>query len=316
MNDQISELFALPIGLEEVINYHGIKFYGSKSLNEKVIEAIHNSKRGKPISKTVEKMIENKIILPVFADNSILSYFKRKLVQSTSGGLLRFLRILITGKEQSDDPFDYVLAFYDFNIDKIIIMVSNHLSEKFSTSTSDEALTLTLTHEMMHMFSHHFPSKCLSLFKEELNLYYFNYFNMIFDLKDNKSTKNIIESIYKYLFIKTEMKYEFNQKVILKYLNELKKFSNLSKEDFKRTQVHLIKLMSIVLYDDVTVFYDAVKRRYKYLVVPLYKAYKISFGKIPLKGCGQELIFPSELICGFSDITWNSKVISALKMLA
>ena len=122
MNDQISELFALPIGLEEVINYHGIKFYGSKSLNEKVIEAIHNSKRGKPISKTVEKMIENKIILPVFADNSILSYFKRKLVQSTSGGLLRFLRILITGKEQSDDPFDYVLAFYDFNIDKSLFL--------------------------------------------------------------------------------------------------------------------------------------------------------------------------------------------------
>jgi predicted RNA-binding protein YlxR (DUF448 family) len=38
-----------------------------------------------------------------------------------------------------------------------------------------------------------------------------------------------------------------------------------------------------------------------------------TFDKVPMKGCLQELIFPSEVICGSSDIKIYSKVKNALK---
>ena len=52
-NIKIQELFALPIGLRKVITIYDVEFYGSDTLNEKLIESIKSSKNGKFIKKFI-----------------------------------------------------------------------------------------------------------------------------------------------------------------------------------------------------------------------------------------------------------------------
>ena len=310
----INEIFALPIGLNKVTSIDGIPLYGSKGLNEKFIEAISNSKRGKLIFPTVERMVNQKEIIPCFADSGILTHFRRRISHDTSGGLLRILRIIVGAKDPIDHPLDYVLAFYDFSSGKIIVLISNHITEKFSITASDSSISLCLTHEMMHMFAHQNPSKFLSLFKEELNSYYSNYFKTIFNLKDKKTLKNTIEEIYKYLFLKTELGSIVSLSGILKQLNKLKEYSTLDENDFSTMCVDYIKVIRLIMNSDMTKFISSAKE-YKYIITPLYNSYRYSFGKVPSKGCAQEIIYPSEVICGYSDIKLDSKIKSVLNSL-
>jgi hypothetical protein len=75
-----------------------------------------------------------------------------------------------------------------------------------------------------------------------------------------------------------------------------------------------IKVIRILLNNDMTKFISLAKE-YKYLINPLYNSYKDSFGRIPNKGCTQEIIYPSEVICGYSDIKIDSKIKNALNSL-
>jgi hypothetical protein len=309
----VNEIFALPINLHQVAITDGIPLYGSKSLNDKFLDAINNSKRGKLIFGTVKIMVKQGRIIPCFADSGILRHFRRRISHDTSGGLLRLLRIIVA-KKPIDHPLDYVLAFLDFSTKKIIVLISNHITEKFSILVSDSYISLSLTHEMMHMFAHQNPSKFLSLFKEELNSYYLNYFTKIFNLKDEKSVENVIEEIYKYLLLKCEIGDVVSLSNILIYIEKLKPYSNLKKDEFDKVCMDYIKVIRILLNNDMTKFISLAKE-YKYLINPLYNSYKDSFGRIPNKGCTQEIIYPSEVICGYSDIKIDSKIKNALNSL-
>ena len=313
-NTIIQELFALPIGLRQVVSLGGIPLYGSQTLNDKLIQSIKSSKRGKIFSKSITNMINTGLIIPCFADNNIITYFRRRVSNDTSGGLLRVLRVLVAGKKPITHPLDYVLAFYDFESNKIIILISNHINEVFSGTASDVAISLSLTHEMMHMFAHQNPNKFLSLFKEELNSYYSTYFKEIFKLKDDKTLEDSIEHVYRFIFLKVEMSTSsVSLTSLLNELNKLKKYSRLKNEEFKNVSFDYIKLTRLLLQNDMDKLIAVAKTKYKYMTVPLYDSYKTSFGKIPAKGCLQELIYPSEVICGLVDIRLNSKIKSALK---
>jgi len=316
MTNSIQELFALPIGLKLVVTVDEIPLYGSQTLNDKFIQAIKVSKRGKIFSKEVTEMINTGMIIPCFADSGILSYFRRRISKDTSGGLLRILRILVAGKNPINHPLDHILAFYDFKLNKIIILVSNHITEKFSNTASDNSIALSLSHEMMHMYAHQNPYKFLSLFKEELNSYYLSYFTTIFKLNDDKMIENSIEPIYKYLFLKCELSSSVSLSNVLQELYKLEKFSSLDKNKFKDVAIDYIKVVRLLLQNDMTKFIGLSKSKYKYLIVPLYKSYKEAFGKIPVKGAAQELIYPSEVICGYSDIRLDSKVRTALQSIS
>jgi len=312
--NMIQELFALPIGLKPVVSLGGIPLYGSQTLNDKLIQSIKSSKRGKIFHKSIINMINTGLIIPCFADSNIITFFRRRVANDTSGGLLRILRILVAGKKPISHPLDYVLAFYDFESNKIIILISNHINEVFSGTASDVAISLSLTHEMMHMFSHQNPNKFLSLFKEEFNAYYSTYFKEIFKLKDDKMLENSIEQVYRFLFLKCEMNSSnISLSSLLNELNKLQKYSTLKKEEFKKVSFDYVKLTRILLQNDMDKLIALAKTKYKYMTLPLYDSYKISFGKIPVKGCIQELIYPSEVICGLVDIRLDSKIKNALK---
>lgn len=314
MTNTLQELFALPIGLRQVVSVGGVPLYGSQTLNDKLIQSIKGSKRGKMFSKSIINMINTGLIIPCFADNNLISYFRRRVSNDTSGGLLRILRILISGNKPISHPLDYVLAFYDFESNKIVILISNHINEVFSGTASDVAISLSLTHEMMHMYSHQNPNKFLSLFKEELNSYYSTYFKEIFKLKDDKTLEDSIEQVYRFLFLKGEMSTSsVSLTSLLNELNKLKKYSTLKNEEFKNVSFDYVKLTRILLQNDMDKLIAVAKTKYKYMTVPLYDSYKTSFGKIPAKGCLQELIYPSEVICGLVDIKLDSKIKNALK---
>jgi hypothetical protein len=312
----INELFALPIGLKPVATVGNIPLYGSQTLNDKLIQSIKISKRGKIFQKSIINMINSGVIIPCFADAGILSQFRRKISNDTSGGLLRILRIVVAGKKPIHHPLDYVLAFYDFDSDKIVIMISNHINEVFSATASDDNIALSLTHEMMHMFSHQNPNRFLSLFKEELNGYYSVYFKEIFKLKDDKLLENHIEQLYRFLFLKGEMATSsVSLTELLHSLEKLEKFSTLNKDEFKNVCMDYMKLTKLLYQGDNIKLISLSRTTFKYLVTPLYNSYKINFNRYPIKGCLQELIFPSEVICGLTDIKISSKIKDALKSI-
>ena len=314
--DIIKELFALPIGLQQVYELDGMTFYGSQTLNDKFIQAIKLSKRGK-IIKSIETLVRSGVIIPCFADAGILTYLKRRVSKDTSGGLLRILRIIVSGKKPLEHPLDNCFAFYDFSNNKILILISNHITEKFSMTVSNESLAIALTHEMMHMYAHRNPNKFLSFFKDELYIYYKNYFTEIFKLKDNKELENIIESIYKYLFLKIEMSPSgiISLFGIWKQLQKLKPYSELNENEFKIRSIEYVRLVRIFSVNDMSAVVQIIRVKYVHVVKPLYIAYAQSFGKIPPKGCLQELISPSEVICGYLDSKVTSKTKNAIQSL-
>jgi len=317
MINPLQELFALPIGLKPAVYMNNYMLYGSQTLNDKFIQSIKDSNRGKIIYDPVSKMVKNHQIIPVFAEKNILEYFKKRLSRDTSSGLLRVLKVFLVGKKPIEHPLDYVLAFYIFDANKIVVLISNHIHKNFSVTASDNSIAAALSHEMMHLYAHQNPYKFLSLFKEELNLYYLNFFKEVFKLKDDKMLIDSIETIYKYLFLKYEMSSDLflSQTGLLKKLNLLKDFSNLDKKEFKKTAVDYLKVSTLVTQRNLDVLVNLVNTKYLYIVKPAFESYTISFGKQPDKGCVQELIFPSEVVCGYSDIIVDSKVKTALQSL-
>lgn len=311
----LKEIFALPIGLKQVTEINGIPLYGSQTLNDKFVQSIQVSKRGKLISKSIEELVKNNIIIPCFADSNILSHFRKRVSQNTSGGMMRILRILVGGKNPIVHPLDLMVAFYDFQNNKIIILISNQLSDRFGTMGSDEAIALSLTHELMHMFAHQNPNRFLSLFKEELNSYYKSYYTNIFKLREDKNLDSIIEMIYKYLFLKCEMTSAVSLMGIYTQLQKLKPYSDLNKDEFKTISIDYIRVTRLLLTDDMNKFIAEVKVKYKHIVKPFYLSYRECFKRIPNKGCAQEIVYPSEVICGYSDIKISPKVKTAIQSL-
>ena len=125
--DNLKEIFALPIGLREVVKYNGIPLYGSDTLNEKFIHSMNTNKRTKDIGKTIEKMVKDKVILPCFADPGLLTYFRRKISRNTSGGLMRVLKLLVFAPNPITDPLDYVLR-----CNSLIFLLFNSFQDQFS----------------------------------------------------------------------------------------------------------------------------------------------------------------------------------------
>lgn len=320
---QINELFALPIGMHEVAKYGGVPLYGSTVLNQRFIEAMKTNKRTKDIGKTIEKMVLEKKIVPCFADPGLISYFRRKISNNTSGGLMRILKLIVFAPNPISNPFDYVLAFYDFESKNITVLISNHLlsGKLFETEAADLAIAQSLTHEIMHMYAHVKPSTYLSTFKDELTLYYSTYFTKVFKLKPDKKKDIIVEEFYKYLFIQYEMKSininSLNIDKLMNILSKFEKYSKMNKDDFHNVLTDFIKLTRLLNnnHNNLPEIIPLLKGKFKYLVKPLFTSYRAAFGKIPNKGCTQEAYYPSEVTCGFSDINFNSKVKSAINSI-
>jgi hypothetical protein len=315
--DNINELFALPVGLKQVANVDGFPLYGSQTLRDKFIQAISDSPRTKDLSESIKKLVDTNVIIPCFADPGLLSYFRRRIAKDTSGGLVRILKFVLFTPDLSQ--LDYVLAFYHYRENKIFVLISNHIESKnlFKIEVADDAIATSLTHEIMHMFAHTQPNKFISLFEDELTAYYSDYFTRIFKLNDDKKIENVVQQFYKFMFFEVEMKMVTITTLpipnMLKILKKFQLFSNLNKDEFNSVLQDFIHMSRLLFENDLLRVIGMLRKRFKYLVKPFYMSYKKNFGKIPDKGCTQELYYPSEVICGLSDIKLSKKIKNSIK---
>lgn len=312
---QLYELFALPIGLQKVMTIDGIPLYGSKTLNDKLIKSVINSENGKVMEDFIEDLVKKEIIIPCFADSNIIKYFRRKISNDKSSGLIRLLKVFSFGKTISH-PLDFVLAFYHPDENKVVIMINNNMDKGLSSTMSDESISLALIHELVHMYSHYNPNEFISLFKDELNLYYSNLFNEIFKVKDKKIPEKVVNSVYNYLFFECERTSKVSSKGIYKQLQNIKPYSSLDNKEFQKVSMDYLTVVRLYLTSEtMEKFFQSVKTDYKHILLPVFKAYKKSFGRIPEKGCAYEIIYPSEVIAGLADIKRTPKIKQAIKSL-
>ncbi len=301
-NIKIQELFALPIGLRKVITIYDVEFYGSDTLNEKLIESIKSSKNGKFILKLSERLIKNKIMIPCFISKGMLSYFKRKISKIRSGQ--RILRVLdIEEKTRYDEYYAFFHVDGKENLKKLIILIDN-----MKLNSNNDKLVSIIIHELVHMFSYQNPNEFLTIFEDELTIFYKEYFKRIFKLEDSKKLNSVIQSFYKTIY-RIESQKDLTTKMIISKFEKIKPFSKMNSEEFYDLCKRYIEL-TIIIHGGGNPY----KNKYYELIENLGETYKTCFGKKPVGYC-QEVIYISEVICVLSSIKFSSKIKNAIQLL-
>lgn len=284
MNEQITEiteLFAAPRGtLRLVVNWGGIKIYTSATLSQNFIKAMSKNSRVAPVVKTVVKLMSSGEFVPCYLTNKILKTLLKRQPPEFKGYAGQTI-----GK--------HILVFVD-NETNIFGFASN------------EDLSITTLHELIHKASNKFPSVFLSTFKSELTTFYKNYWSQLFSVKrdglDDKQVQKIIELVYR----KTE-RFDRSNKVLSEYYNLLTDtFSNgvstLGKEELNKLITQYIVLIKIVwkaMGSNAPSLIQKAVIANRHIIAPLYTSYKNTFGinvKYIKELCYQELYAPSEVI--------------------
>lgn len=294
MSIDVTELFALPMGLYPTYKVDGQVFYSSDKLKQSFLMAIAKSSRVKHVSTSIEKLVNRNIIIPCFKSKNILSFIKHKFYR---------------------DPEKNVVAFYLPDDKKVLVIIDNNIS-LFGTSINDE-LALTTLHECMHLIAGKNYIGFLKDFRPYLEKFYKNFLEDYFkSTTDKKDISNII------LFINKLERYGFkNVNQQLKQYHDLldRIMSNktkLGQQDFKIRLTKLIVAIKLLIIN-----VSILLRNYRSFVMvftSLNNSYKKSFGKtntqtVPI----QETIALSEVAAIFSEIRPSDPVIKRLfKLIA
>ncbi len=295
MSKELNEFFGMPVKSTLEAKLDGIPLYSSPELKKKYIEVISKQKSTTSITKDIIKLVEKRMITPVWLNKNILHLIGYKLF--APGGIKS------------------IAGFFTPTLNRIFLLIDNNTNFGF---TNDEQLALLTRHEAMHLFSNKKNKLFFKYFYSELHSYYKNYFSLLFDLKGNfdKEIDSIIKFIYK-KFEENMINLDNPTKEILEYvtyLHALKKYSKLEKEIFDTTVKDFISCISLFL-NDMNAFLNKM-RRYSNILRPMYRAYRDSFGKVPTKTiCIQELIYPSEVISILSELKSDSKINNVFKIL-
>ncbi len=277
---QITELFAAPRGnLQLVMNYGGVKIYTSSVLKQSFVKAMIKSSRTAPIVSTMVKLMGKGEFIPCYLTDRIIKSILKKQPPEFKGFAGQTI-----GK--------YILVFVD-NDTNIFGFASNN------------DLSITSLHELIHKVSNKYPKQFLSTFKQELTSYYKNYWSQLFMTErnglDDKTTQNIITFMYK----NTERNITSN-KILVQYHNMLlETFGNITTLDSQKLQklvteyIVLIKIIFKAITSSVPSLIVKVTYANRHIVAPLYTSYKMTFGinvRHIKELCYQELYAPSEVI--------------------
>ncbi len=277
---QITELFAAPRGtLQLVVNYGGVKIYTSSVLKQNFIKAMSKSSRVAPIVSTMVKLMGKGEFIPCYLTDRILKSILKKQPPEFKGYAGQTL-----GK--------YILVF-----------VENE-SNIFGFASNNE-LSITALHELIHKASNKFPSQFLSTFKQELTSYYKNYWSQLFMIERNGLSDKSAQKIISFIYNNTERKTATNKTLIEYHKMLLETFGDISTlppDKFKKLVTEYIVLIKIIfkaMTSGTPSLIQKVAYANRHIVVPLYTAYKTTFGinvKHIKELCYQELYAPSEVI--------------------
>lgn len=295
MDNQLQELFSLPVGLELVTTISGMKLYSSENLKKAFLLAFEKEGRGKPVANDVKKLVDNGVVTPVYL----------------SKGLLKFISHRIFGGANKT-----IQGFYHMEIQKIYILIDNNINI-FGTGSSDFLISTTM-HECMHLLAGTKNSAFLSIFMPILLDYYNEALKLIFNTDDIKpaAIKKILNFTVKFEAAK---KKEINSALTNYYKlleTNIKPFSKMDEHLFRKMLTDYIVCLKL-LVTDFNVFVRQA-RNYIPILSALNKAYYEAFGKRNTYTTAiQELIWPSEVACVYSEIFPNASVIKkAFKALA
>ena len=278
---QITELFAAPRGtLHLVVNYGGVKIYTSSVLKQNFIKAMSKSSRTAPVVSTMVKLMGKGEFVPCYLTDRILKTILKKQPPEFKGYAGQTI-----GK--------YILVFVD-NDTNIFGFASNN------------DLSITSLHELIHKASHQFPKQFYQTFKSELTAYYKNYWSQLFmvtkDGLDDKTVQRMVEFIY----INLETKGIKSNKLLVEYhkmlLETFKDITVLPAEKLQKMVTDYIVLVKIIWKGMMSGAPSLITKAVfanRQIIVPLYASYKTTFGinvKHIKELCYQELYAPSEVI--------------------
>jgi hypothetical protein len=294
MSDKLREFFSTPTGLEPEITISGTTFYSSQRLKDSFIVAFGKSSKGKHVYSEISTLVQKGIILPCYRSKNVLSFIKNKLTQS---------------------PDKYILAFYNLQERKVVVLIDNSIS-LIGTSSNNELASTTL-HECMHLVAGISLSKFVQIFKPYLETYYSSFFGNYLSLKE--TPKKEIGEVIKFI-----SKYEKNGPIYankdlsnyFKFLYELFKSStNLDDNTLQVRLTNYIVAVKLFIVSMPTLFKN--KSKFEMIFTSLDNAYQESFGKrntytTPI----QESISLSEVACVLAEMRSTDPVIKKLLNIA
>ena len=275
---QLSEVFALPIGLKPVADLRGETLYGSERLNTSFLKAVAKNGRIKPVINKVSKLIEKKKINPVFYEKGLLKFIAWKVFAPLNQ--------------------KYSMAFYVLGLDKIYLVLSN--TANFFTHIPNDMVSMLMVHELMHMFAKNKPEQFKAIWMDTLIEYYKQVYFIMFNIKKEKIPTPLIKKIVNHqikFFDSVRSLKGIPLSAFTKYkemVMELQSKSPLSKERFTKIVDAYIYLG--YLYRKDTDKWSREWKSFDSIVRILRVGYKHAFN-VPNTSsiCTQEILIPSEV---------------------
>jgi len=277
---QISELFAAPRGdLKIAANFGGVKIYTSTVLQQNFIKAMVKTSRVSPIVPTLIKLMQKGEFIPCYLTDKILkTILKRQPPEFKGYAGLTLGKFILTFVDNETNIFGF---------------------------TSNNELSVTTLHELIHKASNKNPKLFYQTFKTEFTLFYNFYWSRVFSVERSglgvKETQNLVEFIY----FTTESGDRSNKALSTYYRKLLETFQDittLNKEELDKLVTQYIILIKIIwkaMSSSAPTLIEKAVFANRSIIVPLYTAYKTAFG-INVKSikelCYQELYAPSEVI--------------------
>jgi hypothetical protein len=293
MNNQLTEVFAPPIGLKPIAKVDGDILYGSPLLNRTFLIALEKCGRTSPAYSKFEMLLEQGKLVAGHQTPGIFSFRDWKLHKPSSSQTL-------------------TMGFYDRVSKKVYILISN-TANKWSM-VDNNFLGILVIHELVHMFSDVKKALFINMFKKELIAYYRELWKQLFSISDipDKTTEKIV----RFLFINIENNKVISNNSILKYnslmSSELRRFTTLKENEFNKILTDYMVLAKMFLIN--TDRFLQSQNQFKHILMPMYNAYQRAFSiRNMTTVCIQELVFPSEVIAIASeDMRYGNKALKAI----
>lgn len=295
LDKYVEELFAPPVNASIAFQLDGDKYYTSKNLKLKFVEAITSADKTKSMSPKIMKLVQQGKIVPVWLNPNIL-------------------KMAIFKKYSMNWAKKSLLGFYTKANDMVVMVIDNN-SSVFGLSKDNE-LSKILVHELIHMASKKMKKQFLSTFKKELDSYYKEAFRRIFvlDPKKEKEWSKDVEKIYTFIFNEWELKRKMKISKYKDLINKSFKDYTLLNEDQFNEKLALYFVVVRTFFINADSFFNNINY-YRAIIGPLYHAYEKIMPKVPPTMCIQELFFPSEVIAIYSEGVNDSKIKKAINSI-
>lgn len=275
---QITELFAAPKGtLQLVVNIGGVKIYTSSVLQQNFIKAMSKSSRTAPVISTMVKLMGKGEFMPCYLTDRIMKTILRKQPPEFKG--------------YAGQTFGKYILIYVDNDTNIFGFASNN------------DLSITSLHELIHKAANKFPKQFYQTFKSELTTYYKNYWSQLFMVKKDSLDDKTVQRIISFMMSMGSMS---SNKALVEYygilLETFKDITTLNSKELQQLVTDYIVLIKIVwkgMGSGVPSLIEKAAHANRQIVKPLYISYKMTFGinvRHIKELCYQELYTPTEVI--------------------